>query len=48
MLQQITSERNAMLNKSDEIKIVISKADGQNILLRSEECEFENMKLVRF
>ena len=48
MLQQTISERDEMSNKSDEIKIVISKADGQNILLRSEECEFENMKLVRF
>ena len=48
MLQQKTSESNELFNKSNVIKIVISKADGQNTLLRSEECEFKKIKFVKY
>ena len=48
MLQQMTSECNEEFNISKEIKIVISKVDGQTMLLNSKEGEFENMKLMLF
>ena len=48
MLQQMTSECNEEFNISKEIKIVISKVDGQTMLLNSKEGEFENMNLCFF
>ena len=48
MLQQIASENNVMIEKSNKIKIVISKADGENMLFCSEECKYKNIKLVLF
>ena len=48
MLQQITKIEERKETFGNEIKIVISKANGQNMLLCSEECEFENINIVHF